>query len=93
MQNKIMEVLTPRRMMTVGNLALSMEIDAEELHPKLVELATDGRVRYAQSRCSGSCSTCSTCTTSSSGKTVEDNLALDSTAIVISLEIHKTEDD
>lgn len=96
MLDEIMEVLTPRRMMTVGNLALTMEMDPEELHPKLMMLDADGRVRYAQSKCSGVCSTCSTCTSSSSGETDmcgdEEAGAVDPTAIIISMELRKTDD-
>ena len=80
-------------MMTVGNLALHFEMEPEVLHPRLQELACDGRVRYAQSRCSGECSTCSTCTSSGSGEPVDElESTVDPTAIVISLEIRKTED-
>lgn len=92
MLNEIMDVLTPRRMMSLGNLALHFDMKPEALHPRLEELAEEGRVRYAQSRCSGSCSTCSTCTVSSSGETQAESDVLDSTAIVISCEIRKTED-
>lgn len=96
MLNEIMEVLTPRRMMTVGNLGLVMDKDPEELHPLLMKLDADGRLRYAQSKCSGVCSTCSTCTSSSSGDTAscgdEEAGAVDPTAIIISMELRKTED-
>lgn len=93
MLNEIMDVLTPRRMMTMGNLALSMEMEPDVLHPRLLELEAAGRVRYAQSRCSGSCSTCSTCTVSSSGEPEAETPALDPTAIVISMELRKSADD
>lgn len=89
MLDQIMDVLTPRRMMTVGNLALSLEKDPEEIHPSLMELDSDGRIRYALSKCNGSCSTCSTCTVSSSGEVIEDEPGCDPTAIVISLELRK----
>ncbi len=93
MLNQIMETLTPRRMMTVGNLALHFDVEPEVLHPRLQELACDGRVRYAQSRCSGECSTCSTCSSSGSGEPVaEPEPAVDPTAIVISLEIRPSDD-
>ncbi len=90
MLNKIMDVLTPRRMMTVGNLALNLEIEPELLDPYLRQLDAEGRLRYALSKCNGSCSTCSTCTVSSSGEIVEETLSVDPTAIVISLEIRGT---
>lgn len=92
MMDQIMEVLTPRRMMTVGNLSLQFEVEPEELHSRLLELEADGRVRYAQSKCSGSCSTCSTCTVSSSAEVQKETPGIDPTAIVISLEIRKRED-
>jgi predicted metal-binding protein len=87
-----MEVLTPRRMMTVGNLALLFEMEPEELHPLLKQLNAAGRVRYALSKCSGSCSTCTTCTTSASGEIIEEEPGVDPTAIVISMELRKQED-
>ena len=94
MLNEIMDVLTPKRMMTMGNLALQVELKPEELHPLLEELAAAGRIRYAQSKCSGVCSTCSTCTVSSSGEVLApESLAVDPTAIVISMEIRKSADD
>lgn len=80
-------------MMTVGNLALQFEMKPEELHPRLEQLNAEGRVRYALSKCNGSCSTCSTCTVSSSGEVVNDaDLAVDPTAIVISMEIRQQDD-
>ena len=92
MLDQIMEVLTPRRMMTVGNLALHFDMEPAALHPRLEQLEAGGRIRYALSRCSGSCSTCSTCTVSSSGEVDAAAPAVDPTAIIISLEIRKAED-
>ena len=92
MLDQIMDVLTPRRMMTVGNLALSLEKAPGEIHPALQKLDADGRIRYAFSKCSGSCSTCSTCTVSSSGEVLEEESDCDPTAIVISLELRKAND-
>lgn len=93
MHDQIMEVLTPRRMMTVGNLALQFEMEPEELHPRLKQLDAAGRVRYALSKCNGACSTCSTCSTSASGEVTNDaEPAVDPTAIIISLELRKEED-
>ncbi|WP_372808683.1 FeoC-like transcriptional regulator [Pontiella sp.] len=92
MLDRIMEVLTPRRTMTVGNLALHFEMEPEEIHVALQQLAADGRVRYAFSKCSGSCSTCSTCSVSPSGEVVEEAPAVDPTAIVISMELRKQDD-
>lgn len=93
MHDQIMEILTPRRMMTVGNLALQFELEPEELHPRLQELDAAGRIRYALSKCDGVCSSCSTCTTSSSGEVTNDTESgVDPTAIIISLEIRKQED-
>lgn len=91
MLDQIMEILTPRRMMTVGNLALSLEKEPEEIHPSLKQLDSDGRIRYALSKCNGSCSSCSTCTVSSSGEILEEEPGFDATAIVISLELRKEE--
>ncbi|MEI6891340.1 MAG: FeoC-like transcriptional regulator [Pontiella sp.] len=93
MLDQIMNVLTPRRMMSVGNLALQFEMEPEVLHPRLEQLVADGRVRYAQSKCSGSCSTCSTCTESPSGKKeAEAAPPVDPTVIVISLEMLNQDD-
>lgn len=93
MLDQIMEILTPRRVMTVGNLAMQFEMEPAELHPRLEQLDADGRVRYALSKCDGVCSTCVTCTTSSSGVVTSDTeLGVDPTAIVISLEIRKSDD-
>ncbi|MDF7798735.1 FeoC-like transcriptional regulator [Pontiellaceae bacterium B1224] len=92
MLDQIMEVLTPRRMMTVGNLALQFEMEPEELHPQLKQLDSDGRIRYALSKCNGACSTCSTCTTSASGEIIEEEPKVDPTAIVISLELRPSDD-
>ncbi|MDF7807886.1 hypothetical protein P4E94_10595 [Pontiellaceae bacterium B12219] len=87
MHDQIMEVLTPRRMMTVGNLALQFEIKPEELDIHLKELDAAGRIRYALSKCNGVCSSCSTCSTSAGEEPLEENPAIDPTTIVISLEI------
>ncbi|MDF7823007.1 FeoC-like transcriptional regulator [Pontiellaceae bacterium B12227] len=93
MLDQIMEVLTPRRMMTVGNLALQFEMEPAELHPRLEQLDAEGRIRYALSKCDGVCSTCSTCSTTSSGIMAgNDESGVDPTAIVISLELRKTDD-
>jgi len=93
MLDQIMDVLTPRRMMTVGNLALYFDMEPEELHPRLQQLDAGGRIRYALSKCSGSCSSCSTCTVSSSGEVTNDaEPGVDPTAIIISLEIRKQAD-
>jgi hypothetical protein len=92
MHDQIMEILTPRRMMTVGNLALQFEMKPEELHPQLKELDADGRIRYALSKCDGVCSSCSTCTTTSSDTSLEEGPAVDPTAIVISLELRRDDD-
>jgi hypothetical protein len=91
MLDQIMEVLTPRRMMTVGNIALSLEKKPAELIPSLQELEADGRVRYAFSKCNGSCSSCS----SGCGDEVEGEPAMpaiDETSIIISLEFRNTDD-
>ena len=96
MLDEIMDVLTPRRMMTVGNLGLMMEKDPEELHPFLMALDKDGRVRYAQSKCSGSCSTCSSCGPTADDPAEcgeEDVPPTDPTAIVISMELRQSDDD
>lgn len=93
MLDQIMEILTPRRMMTVGNLALQFEMEPAELHPRLEQLDAEGRIRYALSKCNGSCSTCATCTVSSSGVVTNDAaLGVDPSAIVISLELRKGDD-
>lgn len=92
MLDQIMEVLTPRRMMTVGNLALQFEVEPEELHPQLKLLDAEGRLRYAQSKCDGVCSSCSTCSTTSGSTTTADESGVDPTAIIISLEIRKSAD-
>lgn len=93
MLNEIMDVLTPRRMMTVGNLALHFDMPPEELHPNLQLLDAEGRIRYALSKCNGSCSSCSTCTVSSSGEVTNDaEPSVDPAAIVISLELRKARD-
>lgn len=95
MLDEIMEVLTPRRLMTVGNLGLAMEKDPEELHPLLMKLDADGRIRYAQSKCSGVCSTCSSCGPTSDDAEAcgdEDAGPVDPTAIIISMELRKSED-
>lgn len=92
MLDQIMDVLTPRRMMSVGNLALSLEREPHEIHHSLKQLDAEGRIRYALSKCNGSCSTCSTCTTSSSGEVVEEEPDYDPAAIVISLELRKEEE-
>ena len=83
MLDQIMKVLTARRMMSVGNLALHFEMEPEAMLPRLNQLEAAGRIRYAMSRCSGSCSTCSTCSSEEG-----ENCAppVDVTAIVISLE-------
>jgi predicted metal-binding protein len=92
MNDQIMEVLTPRRMMTVGNLALQFEVKPEDLHDHLKELDAAGRIRYAFSKCNGACSTCSTCTTTTDGDIVVEEPAVDPTAIVISLELRSSDD-
>lgn len=85
MLDQIMEVLTKRRMMSVGNLALHFEMEPEELQPRLDQLEADDRIRFAVSRCSGSCSTCSTC--SSEEDAGECGIPpVDPTSIVISME-------
>lgn len=85
MLDQIMEVLTPRRMMSVGNLALHFEMEPEALQPRLDLLEAAGRIRYALSRCSGSCSTCSSCPSGEASDEFEPP-PVDPTAIVISLE-------
>lgn len=93
MLDQIMDVLTPRRMMTVGNLALHFDMEPEELHPRLQQLDAGGRIRYALSKCNGACSTCSTCTVSPSGEVTNDaEPGVDPAAIIISLEIRKQAD-
>lgn len=93
MLDQIMEILTPRRVMTVGNLAQQVEMEPAELHPRLEQLDADGRVRYALSKCDGVCSSCITCTVSSSGVVANDVVpGVDPTAIVISLELRKSVD-
>lgn len=89
MLDKIMEVLTARRLMSLENLALSLEMEPEQLHPKLQQLDADGRIRYAQSKCSGSCSTCSTSCGSEDVKD-EVKMDIDPTTIVISMELKST---
>jgi hypothetical protein len=89
MLNEIMEVLTERRMMSVGNLAGHLELEAVELQPLLEQLEADGRIRYAFSRCKGSCSTCASgCGDDPAGAVAQ---AVDETAIVISLELRSDE--
>lgn len=91
MLNQIMDVLTPRRMMTVGSLAREVDVDPAELHPRLEQLDADGRIRYALSKCNGVCSTCSVCTVSSSGDVANDAaLGVDPNALVISLELRQS---
>lgn len=92
MLDQIMDVLTPRRMMTVGNLALHFDTEPEQLHPRLEQLEAGGRIRYAQSRCRGSCSTCSICPDSPADDEPERPPPVDPSAIVISLEIRKPAD-
>ncbi|WP_372797747.1 FeoC-like transcriptional regulator [Pontiella sp.] len=88
MHDQIMEVLTPRRMMSVGNLASSLEIEPRELQPRLDQLEAGGRIRYALSKCAGSCSSCSGC--GDEAEAAEP--VVDETAIVISLEMLKEEE-
>lgn len=88
MLDQIMEVLTPRRMMSVGNLASSLEMEPRELQPRLDQLEAGGRIRYALSKCAGSCSTCSGCDDSDGPA----EPVVDETAIVISLELRAEED-
>ncbi|QBG48528.1 hypothetical protein EGM51_14370 [Verrucomicrobia bacterium S94] len=88
MLDQIMEVLTPRRMMSVGNLAASLEMDPAALQVRLDQLEAGGRIRYALSRCSGSCSSCAGC--GDSDEPAEP--VVDETAIVISLELRAEED-
>ena len=85
MLNKIMEELTARRMMSVGNLAQLMEMEPEELQPRLDQLEAGGRIRYAISNCSGSCSTCSSCSDGACDDAPAQP-AVNPAAIVISLE-------
>jgi len=93
MLDQIMDVLTPRRMMTVGNLALHFDMEPDELHPRLQQLDAAGRIRYALSKCNGACSSCTTCSVSSTGEVINDaEPAVDPTAIIISLEIRKQDD-
>lgn len=87
MLDQIMNILTPRRMMTVGNLALQFEVEPEELHAQLKQLDADGRIRYALSKCNGSCASCTTCSARSSAGMVEEEPGVDPTAIIISLEL------
>lgn len=56
MLNQIMDELTERRMMSVGNLTTHFEMEPEELQPRLDQLEAGGRIRFAFTRCSGSCS-------------------------------------
>jgi len=86
MLDQIMEVLTSRRMMSVGNLALHFEMEPEVLQPRLDLLEAGGRIRYALSRCRGSCSTCSSCSSGEGGAAEPAPPPVDPTAIVISLD-------
>jgi hypothetical protein len=92
MLDQIMNILTPRRMMTVGNLAHQIEMDPEELHPQLKQLDAEGRIRYALSKCNGSCSTCTTCSATSSTMTAEEEPGVAPSAIIISLELRPQND-
>jgi predicted metal-binding protein len=92
MLEKIMTVLTERRMMSIINLASAFDLEPEAIKDQLAELEAAGRIRYAQSRCKGSCSTCSSCP---SGEREPEKPAapdFDPTAIVISLDKKPEED-
>jgi len=91
MLEQIMEVLTSRRMMSVGNLALHFDMEPEALQPRLDLLEAGGRIRYALSRCKGSCSTCSSCPSGEGDTEVFAPPPVDPTAIVISLDRRPTE--
>jgi len=91
MLEQIMEVLTARRLMTVGNLARHFETEPEALQPRLDLLEAGGRIRYALSRCKGSCSTCSSCPSGEGDDPSIEPPPVDPTAIVISLELRPAE--
>ncbi|MBN2702571.1 MAG: hypothetical protein JXR23_00030 [Pontiellaceae bacterium] len=92
MLDQIMDVLTERRMMSVGNLALHFAMEPEELQPRLDQLEAGGRIRFAQSRCAGSCSSCSSCPSDGDDADACAPPPVDSTAIVISMERRREED-
>lgn len=91
MLEKIMNVLTERRMMSVGNLALHFEMEPEGLQPRLDQLESAGRIRYAIPRCSGACSTCSSCPSGEGDEEHFEPPPVDPTAIVISLALKHAE--
>ena len=86
MLDQIMEVLTARRMMSVGNLALQFGMEPEALQPRLDQLEAGGRIRYALSRSSGSCSSCTSCPSGEGKDGTCEPPPVDPAAIVISLE-------
>ncbi len=89
MLDQIMEILTPRRMMSVGNIALALESEPAALIPFIQELEADGRVRYAFSKCSGSCSSCSS---DCGDEAAEPSApAITDASIVISLELRNAD--
>lgn len=83
MPDQIMEVLTQRRMMSVANLALHTGIEPQALIPLLHQLEADGRVRFALSKCAG---TCSSCSSGCGDERADAPAGIDATAIVISLD-------
>lgn len=86
MLDQIMDTLTPRRTMTVGNIALSLEKEPAEIIPFIQELEADGRLRYAFSKCSGSCSSCSSgCGDDAAAEPAAPQI--DETSILISMEL------
>ncbi len=80
-EEELLSYLTPRRMMSLKNLADQFDRTVEEITPVILQLELENKVRAAMSRCSSDCSSCSSCGPED-GKTAE----LSETTIIISLE-------
>lgn len=79
-----MNYLTPKRMMSLENLADRFGMDHEELWKQLDSLEKEGRVRRVRPRCSGVCTSCSSC----DEEPVKNGpIAVDPAVIVISCEM------
>ena len=92
MLEDIMTVLTERRMMSIINLASAFDLEPEAMNQPLAELEAAGRIRFAQSRCSGSCSTCSSCPSGEGEPGEPETPVFDPTSIVISLDLKSEEE-
>lgn len=80
MDKTVMNYLTERRMLSLGNMAMRLNCSVSKLIPVVKSLALNNRLRLAIPRCGGTCSRCDGCEPEPS-----DQVLTEST-ILISLE-------